>query len=141
MTEDVSIPILFGYFEEFLGRNTLLLLSDRAGFSQFAKHIEATAPESQHVTGGNILRLRNGGQTLDLRFVWAKAGSTASLAANDRSIEWSIGREAKSELVERLEALTQVVGPAHAYLETEGDIQIMASIGEYPDDILRRSRV
>jgi hypothetical protein len=53
--------------------------------------------------------------------------------------EWRIDEDQARDFVERLRVLAQSPRPAHAYLDTESSLQIVASIGEYDLNRLRCS--
>lgn len=46
-----------------------------------------------------------------------------------------MGANTAKTIAQQLRALAETSGPAHVYLETEGDVQVVASIDEYPASV------
>ena len=127
------MSIRFGVLTNFLEADTLLLLSTAAGFQDLADRI-AAADLSLPID------LREWGwvspSSLTANLAGAPSGSRVEVFEDGRQVIWRLADSEKGAVVDQLRALGGDPRPGHQFLETQGDYQIIASQGEYPDAIL-----
>lgn len=129
------MSIRFGVFKDFLEADTLLLLSDSSGFDELANRLDRSElSQSKTVALSEWGWVSPGHTTVEL--VGASFGSRVEISADGHRIVWRLAPSEKAAVVSKLRAVAGNARPGHQFLETEGDYQIIASQGEYPDSIL-----
>jgi len=129
-------PIRYGLLKDFHGSDTLLLLSTGPGFAELAERLSGLRLHSDErlpleaiggVKGGPwAVFLRRGDEGSSLQY----------FIASPYTLDWVVGPEAPERIAMQLRAFSGVTNEAaHHYLETTGDAQIVASVGEYDQSI------
>lgn len=128
--------ILSGYFDDFLGGKTLLLLGSALAFLKLANRLKAIDPAEQ--LDAQELGILPGKVGFELSLtIYGESGSAISRPIDSSALVWTMGTSTVKAIALQLRTLAENKEPAHAYLETEGEIQIIASVDEYPASVLR----
>lgn len=130
-----SESILSGYFDDFLGGKTLLLLGSRVGFLDLANRLGNIDPAGDLDSTQLGISAAKIGFQLRVKLSGGSEGSAVSAQPDSGGLMWAMGADAAKTIAQQLCTLANASGPAHAYLETEGDVQVVASIDEYPPSV------
>ena len=130
-----SRKITFGVLDDFLEAKTLLFVGDHPQFGALAQNLLALTPSAPiDVELGLDVQPANS----HLRLVLAAGKSDSSTVLEERDhYRWEIGPDARATIAEQLRVLAESTTAGHQYLETGGEIQVIASAGEYPDEFLQ----
>ena len=114
-----------GYFEEFKGRDTLLIAGEPAEIRSLARALESFAASEQQSFVLPLRGYRVGGAQLRL---------TKDPLGGDSQESWLVTSSEVSRVVEQLHAVAHGA-PAHQYFELVGSgTQLMVAAGEYPSE-------
>lgn len=127
--------ILSGYFDDFLGGKTLLLLGSRLAFLDLANWLGNIAPTGKLDPVQLGISAAKTGFDLRMKFSGTSEGSAVSAQSDSGALVWTMGANTAKTIAQQLRTLADTSGPAHAYLETEGDVQVVASVDEYPASV------
>jgi hypothetical protein len=122
--------IRVGFFEEFKGANTLLLDVDREVLNALIAWLQtATSSDRRTPISSCPSCIVQAGVAVDLL---RAVNDTGLVRAAGTEFVWQRSEEGWAEVIDKLAAMD--IGACHQYLDgPRGDLQIMASIGEYGD--------
>ena len=125
MTDEARLRIGVAEFSE----PTLLLITDARGFRWLAGQIESRKEFTIAQTRGPQ------GSRVSIRFVPKKVGR---LNRAGNAFTWAISQAEATQFADQLRQLSESGTPAHAYLDSEGVIPVVASLDEYdPEEVFR----
>lgn len=123
---------------DFKGTDTLLFACDQEGIRRIARICEVISHDRSAVNVNSIADATVA-PLQQVNIVPDDAASSEvriSRSASEIKIEWCLGRAEALRCKDILIGMLDSNRPVHAYLEEVGDVTIMASIGEYPLDII-----
>ena len=105
------MPIRFGLLKDFKSADTLLLLSDAVGFSEFASRLATVDLKKASPLDLTTLGWLGNGR-IAAELVGADSGSAIELV-EDRGFRWHLSASERETVVERLQSLSMGSGRAH----------------------------
>ena len=129
--------VRMGYFEQFDEGDMLLLAGDRVALQDLARRliaIESTSAKSIDVHALPYINCHG-----DLRLVAHSVGTEEMLAHTirddgTREFHWHVTKEGWLEASEKIMAVATGDHAGHTHLSTQSDVEVMISVGEYPED-------
>ncbi|HYK78931.1 MAG TPA: hypothetical protein VEU95_04850 [Micropepsaceae bacterium] len=127
----------FAFFRGFKPEPTILFWGGREDVSEFSKILREPSIARRNFKLSQDQRfLSVDGSQITLE--WAERGTGMRREANSPfHYHWILDGEWAEEIAEKLDALSRA-GAGHQYLEgwRAGEIPVMVSIGEYPEDLV-----
>lgn len=135
--------VSYGYLESWGDSDAVLFLADAAGLEAFAnllRHLAKAHDPASFVPLSEPLfePRRRTTVTVSIDSDAVSRADRTSLG-NDAQIVWRLSPMDAIESANMLDALVASGKSAHQYLEKSGDIQIIASIGEYSPNLFNSS--
>jgi len=131
------MSITFGFFKDFLGSDTLLLVSTPSGFLEFSDRLRGITLRPEMAVDLKSLGWVSKAD-LSAVIIGAPTGSFLEIDGNDRRLVWRLASSEREAVIDKLTGVAQHSGPAHEFLETIGEFQIIASAGEYPESLFEK---
>jgi hypothetical protein len=129
-SNSIMASIRMGFFEDFKGADTLLLDVDHEGLKALIAWLRtATSPGRRIAINHCPAAVVQPGLRVD---VLSAPNKTGLVRTSGTEFVWKRSEEGWAEVIDKLAAMES--GACHQYLEgPTGDVQVIASIGEYGD--------
>jgi hypothetical protein len=122
-----------GYFHNFKAGPTVLFWGDARAMRKLANLLNSSS------IGTGPLGMNSFVNAVDARTIAIRlAPSSRGMRTSGRDFEWAMDADTKTAFADAVEILAEANVPNHQYLtcNVTGEIAVMASCGEYPDDLV-----
>jgi hypothetical protein len=127
-----------GVFDDFLGSTSVSMIGSREAFAILAGSLMQELGANE-ISIDDLLGIRIAQPKLSFTVNSAEEGCYVA-EKRKGSFQWFIAPSEKPEVIELLKSLADSEKPCHQYLETTGEIQMIASVDEYPIEVFTQGQ-
>jgi hypothetical protein len=131
----------YAFFPDFKSGPKLLLWGDNADMLTLSAFLRQMAEAPREVALSEVGFCAAAGDAIIVMPQKRSGGGVARIQGEEKAFRWELDASSAQQFAELIDVLAEPSSRGHQYLEhwwSNSDIVVMASCGEYPDDLVSR---